>query len=104
MSEPAKIPAVGVVPMRVNVRGRVERMRRYEGTVYTTILTPAKDEYSRPNSIEIRSKGQVGAVGDDVNVFCLLGGFSERPRKWTNTDTGEVRTIHNVRMFLDLVD
>lgn len=105
MSEPVKQAVVGgAVPMRVVICGRVARMRRYEGNVYTVVTTPAADEYSRPNSVEIRSKSQIGAQGDAVDVSCILGGWSEKPRKWVDRETGEQRTIHNVRMFLDAVE
>lgn len=104
MSESVKQSVVGSVPMRVNVQGRVVRSRRHEGHFYTAIVTPAPDAYSRPSNVEVRSKSQLGTSGEDVNLWCVLGGYSERPRKWTDTETGEVRTIYNVRMYLDLVE
>lgn len=91
-------------PMRVNVRGRVVRSRLHDGVRYTAVMTPAPDLYSRPNMVEVRSKSQIGGVDEDVNVWCTLGGFGEKPRKWVDRETGESRTIYNMRLYLDLIE
>lgn len=103
-SEAMKSQVIGSVPMRVSVQGRVLKSRLNEGIRYTSVITPAPDLYSRPSVVEIRSKSPIGAVEEDVTVWCVLSGYAERPRRWTDKNTGEVKTFQDVRMFLNLVE
>ena len=66
-------------PMRVVIKGRCERVRRHENRVYTTVITPAADEYS-------------------------LGGYAGRSYDISDKSTGERRTVHPCTMTLDLVE
>lgn len=100
----AKPQGQQIIPMRVLVRGRVDGTRMHEKTRYTRVLTPAPDPYSRPQIIEIRSKGQVGAKGEDIAVFASLGGYTRKPFKTTDKDTGEVLNVTPVDMTLGLVE
>ena len=54
------------IPMQVLVRGRIDAVRRHDKTIYTRIITPAPDPYSRPQTVEIRSKQRLGQPGDEV--------------------------------------
>lgn len=91
-------------PMQVMVRGRVDASRSHEGTRYTRITTPAPDAYSRPQVVEIRSKQQLGAKGEEVTVLATLGGFTRKPFKATDKSTGEISMVTPVDMTLDAVD
>lgn len=105
MSEAVRQQTIGSsAPMRVCVKGRVLRSRLHEGKRYTAIIVPAPDPYSRPSVVEVRSTSQVGVVEEEITIWCVLSGYSERPRKWTDKSTGEVRTFQDVRMFLDLAE
>ena len=92
------------VPMRVLVVGRVESSRSYEGKRYTHVLTPAPDAYSRPQLLEIRSKGKLGDKGDEVSISCILGGFQRKSYQAKDQKTGEITTVVPVEMTLDLVE
>jgi hypothetical protein len=96
--------AAALPVMQVRVSGRVEKSRVYEGKRYTQILTPAPDAYSRPQLVEVRSKSKVGEAGDEVSLVCLLGGFSRKPYKVRNDDTGEISMITPVDHTLDFVE
>ena len=93
-----------IQPMQVLVRGRLEKARLYEGKRYSQIITPAPDAYSRPQIVEVRSKARLGDIGDEVSVACTLGGFSRKPYRVTDKQTGEVVTVTPVDHTLDAVE
>lgn len=99
---PAQARALG--PMQVMIVGRVQKARRHNGRSYTKIIIPAKDAFSRPSMVEVRSKQRVGEVGEDVRVLAEVGGYGRRPYKVTDEDTGEMRTVEPVEITLDAVE
>lgn len=100
----AKKEAAAIQPMQVLVRGRLEKSRTYEGKRYSQIITPAPDAYSRPQIVEVRSKARLGDVGEEISVTCVLGGFSRKPYKVTDKQTGEMVTVTPVDHTLDAID
>ena len=102
--QPGKAASVKPVPMQVLVTGRLESMRRYEGKVYTHVLTPAPDAYTRPQLVEIRSNKRLGDKHDEVTVTCQLGGYQRKPYHVTDKETGERMTVVPVDHTLDLVE
>jgi hypothetical protein len=101
--EPKK-DAASMQAMQVLVKGRIEKSRLYEGKRYSQIITPAPDAYSRPQIVEVRSKSRLGDVGDEVTVACVLGGFSRKPYRVTDKQTGEMVTVTPVDHTLDAID
>lgn len=93
-----------IKPMQVMVHGRVEASRNHEGVRYTRIITPAPDAYSRPQTVEVRSKAPFGAKGDEVKVLCQLGGYTRKPFDFKDKATGEIFKVTPVDMTLDAVD
>ncbi len=91
----------GLPVMTVRVIGKVDTMRRHEGSYYTQVLTPAADEYSRPQVLEIRSKQKLGDKEDKIDIQCTLGGYRRKPYKFTDKDTGEIRNVVPVDHSLD---
>ncbi|WP_284335040.1 single-stranded DNA-binding protein [Comamonas sp. NoAH] len=88
----------------VVVRGRIEETRRHGSTSYTRVLCPAADEYSRPQTLEIRSKTRLGQKGDTITQACLLGGFTRKPFRAVDKDTGETTMVVPVDHTLDAVE
>lgn len=91
-------------PMEVFIKGKIDARRRHESTWYTRMLTPAPDAYSRPQVVEIRSKQKLGEVGDEANVLAKLGGYTRKPFKSTDKDTGEITMVTPVDLTLDAVE
>lgn len=89
---------------QVMVKGRIEETRRHENTSYTRVLCPAADEYSRPQTLEIRSKARIGQKGDTVQQMCFLGGFTRKPFMATDKSTGEQTKVTPVDMTLDAIE
>lgn len=92
------------VPMQVLVRGRIEALRRFDKTRYTRVVTPAPDLYSRPQTVEIRSKQGIGQIGDEVTVTAVLGGYARKPFRTTDKETGETTMVFPVDLTLDAVE
>lgn len=93
-----------VKPLSVVIAGKVTRVRRHEQFTYTTIICPAKDEYSRPSIVEIRSKARFAEREETTRVTCELGGYEGKPYQITDRETGERKTLVPVNLFLDLVE
>jgi hypothetical protein len=101
---PQAIPQPARQFMRVNIKGRIDAVRRHEGFRFTRMTTPAPDAYTKPAVVEVRSREALGQVGDEVSVVCDLGGYPRKPYKVTDANTGEIRTITPVEHTLNLVE
>jgi hypothetical protein len=97
-------PRAGANEMEVRIKGKIDASRRHGEHRYTRILTPAPDAYSRPQTIEVRSKGQLGARGEEVTVVATLGGYTRKPFKSTDKETGEITMVTPVDITLDAVE
>lgn len=106
MSEAAssKVAAIGnAKALQVLVAGKVTRVRRHEKFFYTTVICPAKDEYSRPSVVEIRSKARFADVEETTKVTAELGGYEGKAYQVTDRETGERKSLVPVNLFLDLL-
>jgi hypothetical protein len=97
-------PSAKVVALQVLVKGKVEASRRFDGKRYTRIITPAADAYSRPQVVEVRSVSKLGDVGDETEVTCRLGGYTRKPFRTTDKETGETSMVTPVDLTLDAVE
>ena len=86
------------------LRGRIEDTRRHENTQYTRVLCPAADEYSNPQTMEIRSKARLGQKGETITQLCLVGGYKRKPFMATDKDTGEQTRVVPVEHTVDAVE
>lgn len=95
MSETATTakPARQVAFYQMMVRGRIEETRRHANVSYTRVLCPAADEYSRPQTLEIRSKARLGQKGDTVTQLCVVGGYTRKAFRATDKETGETTMV-----------
>jgi len=97
-------PKGAAVAMEVLVRGKIVRQRRHEGVTYTQIVTPAADEYSQPQTVEVRSKVGFGQAEELVTVHCRLGGYPKKQYTVNDQATGEVRRVFPVDNTLTAVE
>ncbi len=86
------------------IAGRIESLRRHEQTRYTTIVTPAPDPYSRPQTVQVRSRAALGQRGDDVQVLCKVGGYTRKPFRALDKETGETTMVTPVDLTLDAIE
>jgi len=73
--------------------GRIFEFDRSESAVYTTIQTPALDEYSHPGNHRVTSSRVLGKVGDSCRVLVQLGGYR---RSYQNKQGEKVFTVDNI--------
>lgn len=103
MSAPQPVAQLAAAPMRVTIIGRIAQVRKHEGARYTVITCAAPDPYSHPVTVEVRSKGELGAKDEETTVRCLLGGWSRR-FKYTERDTGEVKQGTRYELALTAIE
>lgn len=84
------------------VIGRIDRSRTVDGMIYTEITTPAPDSYSMPSHFEIRSRTQLGVLGQEFKGKIRASGFI-RSRKYTDKNTGELKEVRDRTVIFDLV-
>ena len=101
---PNTITPIKPVPMHVMVVGRIDASRSHDGTRYTRVLTPAPDAYSRPQTVEIRSKQKLGDRGEEISVTAKLGGYTRKPFRSVDKETGETTMVTPVDLTLDAVE
>jgi len=64
-------------PNNVIVNGKVQDVKDYQGNYYTQVTLPSRDEYSDTNTVSIRSKHRLTAVGELITQLCSLGGYTQ---------------------------
>lgn len=83
--------------------GKIDSVRHHGGNIYTRIISPADDPYSRPDVVEVRSKAPVGLVDQMVTVDCVLRGYVRKPYRFTDPQTGEIRVVVPVDYSLEVL-
>lgn len=58
------------------VKGRLGRPRKVDGVFYTIVVKKARDEYSNPSHLEIKSKAPLGDTGEEADVPCYVDGYT----------------------------
>ncbi|GHD66100.1 hypothetical protein [Jeongeupia chitinilytica] len=76
-------------PNQALLAGRVNAVRKADEYVYTEITLPAPDEYTSPQSVEVRSRKRLGQVGETIETRVLCGGYRGKPFQFTDKETGE---------------
>lgn len=68
----------------------------------TLVKLPAPDEFTSPQTLEVRSKDKPGAPGEDLHCKVRLGGW---PRSYEakDRDTGELTTVRTAEVRLEIV-
>lgn len=91
--------------LNVMINGKLVEQRKNDGLFYSTILSPAPDQYSQPMPFEVRSSKSLGAREEVVSVACKVGGFFRRSYD-TKPDphTGETRRVRPIVLTLDALD
>lgn len=94
-------------PITVKVRGLVVGCRTYRDRRYTLVLSPSVDVYSNPQIFEIRSRGRLGNLDQEISCNCILSG-SEMPldelKFHRNSNDGDVRPLAVTLELCEMVD
>lgn len=57
------------------ISGIIKSSRTTDSGIFTHIVTPAPDPYSRPQNFEVKSQNKLGTVDSIVTIECMLNGF-----------------------------
>lgn len=99
----AAVKPIHQIPlMHVRIAGKIQHTRRGNGIFYTVVVSPARDEYSHPSRVEIRSRDRLGQNDDVINVICQLSG-SVREFNYRDKNTGESMTGFDARHYLEVI-
>src|SRR5690349_49729 len=90
------------------IRGRIFHRRRIstqEGQIWLTVLRmPARDEFSHPITVEVRSRGTLGQKDEDWSGVVEIAGFPRAFDSKPDPHTGEVTRVHTAQLQLNVVD
>lgn len=103
-AEKQPTPINSLDTMQAIIAGKVTSTRAHQGKVYTTIAIPAKDEFSSPEVVEVRSKNRIGQDEEIVRIKCRVGGFLGKQFNVVDQVTGQQRTARQCKVTLDLVE
>lgn len=99
-----RAPLAALPNQQARFVGRVDAVRKYEGAIYTRIICPAVDAYSRPAVVEVRSKSRLGSKDEVVEFVASIGGYTRKAYSFTDKSTGEVVNLIPVDVTLDCVE
>jgi hypothetical protein len=96
-----------VPPLVAAVKGRVFAARRIQTKngpqVITILKLAAPDEYSSPQTIELRSAQRLADNGQDWSGRVRIGGYG-RQYQATDPETGEKRTVQTADNSLTVIE
>ncbi|GAB7551165.1 hypothetical protein NRB_06620 [Novosphingobium sp. 11B] len=90
--------------LNVVVHGKLVDQRRNEGVFYSTVLSPAADQFSQPEPFEIRSSKSLGNREEIITVPCRLFGFFRKSYETKPDRHGETRVIRPVVAGLEALE
>jgi len=94
-------------PLVATLVGRIAAKRAIntrEGRQFITIVKlPAPDEYTSPQTVELRSRAPLGEVGDQFMGRVRVGGYG-RSYQATDAETGEKRTVQTADNSLTVLE
>lgn len=97
-------PSLKLKPRHFYITGKISEVRFHDGYNYTSVVCPAEDEYSYPNTIEIRSKKKIDNVGAVIeDIECFVVGFTER-FSYIDKSTGEAIKGKSSKHFVHFVE
>lgn len=109
MSEAVKAQPLSAptLPLVAFLTGRIAARRAIntrDGRQFITIVKlPAPDEYTSPQTVELRSRIPLGEFGDTFSGKVRIGGYG-RSYQATDPETGEKRTVQTADNSLTVVE
>lgn len=97
-------PLRQLAAMQVLIGGLIKHTEIRNGSQFTTIACPAKDEFSMPPVIEVKSMRKLGDVGTRIpGLICNVSGFiKESPYK--DEETGQSKTFRRSVVYFEAVE
>ena len=92
---------------QAQLSGRIVSRRKINTKNGPQIITiaklPAPDEFTSPQTVELRSLGSIGAAGEDFSCIVQVGGYG-RSDKSVDAETGEQRQVQTADNSLTVVE
>lgn len=102
-SAPAASTSLGLAVLK----GRITKSRRIstqQGPLVLTIVRlPSPDEYTSPQTVELRSVAKLGDNGEEWQGRVRIGGYG-RSYNQTDTETGEKTPVATADITLTVVE
>lgn len=93
---------------QTRITGLIVNRRRLStttGTLWLTVLKlPAKDKFSHPGTIEVRSQNPVGEINEEWSGIISISGFPRSFNSKPDQDTGEVKSVRTATNNLEVVE
>lgn len=90
------------------LRGRIFSRRKIstqDGPLWLTVIrTPARDQFSHPSTIEVRSKSPIGGRDDDWEGVVEISGFPRSYNTKPDEETGEIGRVHTAEIRLTVAE
>jgi hypothetical protein len=91
-NSPVTTPSPSIKVNHTYLAGRIATVRKWESTFFHTVILPAPDEFSHPQTVEISASSRLGDKDDDIRVMCRCGG-SRNEFMSKDKETGELRKV-----------
>lgn len=83
-------------------RARIDWSANESTGVFSKVILPASDEFSKPLVLKVKSDSALGSVGSDVAMKLKLNAYvDERP--YTDKSTGQRRIFREQKAFFDVI-
>ncbi len=93
--------------LQARLAGRIVVRRRISTKngpmVVTIVKLPAPDEFTSPQTVELRSSRSLGEPGDDWRGVVAIGGYG-RSYKQADPETGESRVVQTADNSLTVIE
>lgn len=93
---------VPLKPSHVLLHGKVDSIRKYDGRVFTRLVLPAADSYSKPAMVEIESKQTLAQLEEEWRGQCVVGGYANDYD--IRGEDGDKRKVRSARITLKAVE
>ena len=88
--------------MQLNLTGvRVEKSEVYNGKTFTVVAAPAPDAFSHPSKFRVSSNGQIGRVGELIDLSLVVSGVV-KPKSFFDKSSGQQKFFDESSVYLEV--
>lgn len=80
---------------------RVEKSEVYNGKTFTVVAAPAPDAFSHPSKFRVSSGGQIGRVGDVLDLTVGVSGVV-KAKSFFDRSTGQQKSFDESSVFFEV--
>ena len=87
---------------QVTLKGKIIKSEFFSNQHRVTMIIPAVDAYSQPQSFRVNSDGAFGEVGSEHEVVCDMRGFV-KTKKYTDKATGQPKEFEECNVYFEVI-